>query len=555
MMKIYINILAACLVFCATLSCEKWSDRQVFEGSGLGAVTKYYELPETASEAHVDVIATMQYDIRCDAEWLSVPASSQGRDGFNFTCQPNTGLTRQATILLAIDKTNHYDTLTVFQNGTTAIKTVSGVADGVGSIALNSQVESVGLSAEYHNGAADWITDTQIVGNDLTFAYLKNETAFPRFASIVITYKDAAGVSLKHRFDVLQSNSADSLQPSEDAFSDLTKDGKWANCYVLPDGQAAAYAVEVKHVSGEMISDKIRTAEILWETTLGTVNNLVYVQSDNKLYFAKPAGVRGNAVVALKDYNGNILWSYHVWASGEAVNDIKLGEYFFMDRNLGALANAVPVETENGTVGMFYQWGRKDPFPPAKHLKDNNGLISAVYPENAVVFTVAQNGVPVETTVANPNVFYWGNANKGEQDWSSIPDQVYWSTSAKTDYDPCPHGYVVPDVDQLTELTKDAAKGTKYSIITDDNGVKSYLVWGGWVRRKLADTHFAHVGQYPHLWSTTIEDATETGSDPKTDAEKIYNGAYATNTPTSTLVYPRRWGGNVRCVKVQSQNN
>ena len=103
---------------------------------------------------------------------------------------------------------------------------MSGVADGVGSIALNSQVESVGLSAEYHNGAADWITDTQIVGNDLTFAYLKNETAFPRFASIVITYKDAAGVSLKHRFDVLQSNSADSLQPSEDAFSDLTKDGK-----------------------------------------------------------------------------------------------------------------------------------------------------------------------------------------------------------------------------------------------------------------------------------------------------------------------------------------
>ena len=63
MMKIYINILAACLVFCATLSCEKWSDRQVFEGSGLGAVTKYYELPETTSEVHVDVIATMQYDI------------------------------------------------------------------------------------------------------------------------------------------------------------------------------------------------------------------------------------------------------------------------------------------------------------------------------------------------------------------------------------------------------------------------------------------------------------------------------------------------------------
>ena len=74
-------------------------------------------------------------------------------------------------------------------------------------------------------------------------------------------------------------------------------------------------------------------------------------------------------------------------------------------------------------------------------------------------------------------------------------------------------------------------------------------------RRKLADTQFAHVGQYPHLWSTTIENGTETGGDAKTDAEKMYNGAYATNTPNTTMLYPRRWGGNVRCVKVQNQHN
>ena len=64
MMKTYKYILAASLAVSAALSCEKWPDRQVFEGSGLGAVTKYYELPETATETHVDVIATMPYDIR-----------------------------------------------------------------------------------------------------------------------------------------------------------------------------------------------------------------------------------------------------------------------------------------------------------------------------------------------------------------------------------------------------------------------------------------------------------------------------------------------------------
>lgn len=553
MMNTYKYIIASCLVACAALSCEKWPDRQVFEGSGLGAVTKYYELPETATETHVDVIATMTYDIRCNAEWLSAPASSQGREGFKFTCLPNTGLTRQATIILAIDKTNHYDTLTVSQNGTTAIKMLSGVNDGVGKIALNSKVENVAISVDYYNGVNGWITDTQIDGDELSFTCLKNETAFPRFASIVITYKDAAGKSLKHRFDVLQSNSADSTQPSEGAFTDLTKDGKWANCYVLPDSQAAAYAVEVKHVSGEIISDKVRTAEILWETLEGTVNNLVYVPSDNKIYFQKPEGVRGNAVVAFKDYNGKVLWSNHLWASGEAVKDIEIGDNSFMDRNVGAIATTAPVEGESGASGLYYQWGRKDPFPWTRDMTSNNGLMSTVYPENAVTTEVAQNGVSLETTILHPSVYYWGNANKGMQDWSSSKNDGYWNSSAKTDYDPCPYGYVVPDLEQITTLTKAVSteKLSYGSVIVDNDGTKNYLSWGGWFRRMLhASTPYAHIGQYPHLWTSTTGEGKESSNN-----NELYYGAYATNTPTSTLVYPRRWGGNVRCVKVQSQNN
>lgn len=551
MMKRYINILAACLVFSAALSCEKWPDRQVFEGSGLGAVTKYYEVQETAGETFVDVIATMPYDIRCNAQWLSVPASSQGRDGFKFTCQPNTGLTRQATIILAIDKTNHYDTLTVCQNGTTAIKALSGLKEGVEKIALNSEVEDVALSVEYFNGMAGWITETQIDVNDLSFTYLKNETAFPRFASIVITYKDAAGKSLKHRFDVLQSNSSDSLQPSEDAFADLTEDGKWANCYILPDSQAAAYAVEVKHVSGEQISDNVRTAEILWETVPGTIANLVYVPADNKMYFQKPAGVRGNAVVALKDYNGKVLWSNHLWASGEDVKDIEIGDLCFLDRNVGAIATTAPVDGESGAAGMYYQWGRKDPFPWTRDMKASSGHMSTVYPDNAVTTEVAQNGVSLETTIANPSVYYWGNANKGLQDWSSPQDEGYWSSSAKTDYDPCPYGYVVPDLEQIQILAGaiSSEKASYGSVIVADDGTKNYLPWGGWFRRMLhATTPYAHIGQYPHLWTST----TGEGKESSNNNEK-YNGAYATNTPTTTLVYPRRWGGNIRCVKVQNK--
>ena len=103
-MNTYKYILAAILVTCAVISCEKWPDRQVFEGSGLGAVTKYYEIQEGQADVHVDVIATMPYEIRNSADWISVPATSQARDGFTISCKHNTGLIRQASIILAIAK-------------------------------------------------------------------------------------------------------------------------------------------------------------------------------------------------------------------------------------------------------------------------------------------------------------------------------------------------------------------------------------------------------------------------------------------------------------------
>ena len=77
MMNTYKYILAAILMAGSVISCEKWPDRQVFEGSGLGAVTKYYEILEEKADIHVDVISTMPYEIRNSADWISVPSSSE----------------------------------------------------------------------------------------------------------------------------------------------------------------------------------------------------------------------------------------------------------------------------------------------------------------------------------------------------------------------------------------------------------------------------------------------------------------------------------------------
>ena len=416
MMNTYKYILAVILAAGAVISCEKWPDRQVFEGSGLGAITKYYEIQEGQSDVHVDVIATMPYEIRNSADWISVPATSQARDGFTISCKPNTGLIRQASIILAIEKTSHYDTVVVRQNGTTAIKMLDAEADGVAKIAMGGRVGDHQLSVDFYGNQTEWISDLKVEGTDISFSYLQNDLDIPRFASVIMTFKDPAGVPLAHRFDVFQRN----VEGAEQAVVDLTEGGKWANCYLLDESGAASYSFEPKHVSGEGISGQLRTVEVLWETAQNTVENLAYDQTANKVYFTKTAGAKGNAVIALRDYNGNLLWSYHLWATSQDVKEISLGGVKFLDRNIGAVANTAPLAAENDAVGMFYQWGRKDPFPAPSKMNEVNGVLSTVYPQGAITLQTKQSGVTLETAILNPTVYYWGNDNVGAEDWSSV---------------------------------------------------------------------------------------------------------------------------------------
>lgn len=336
---------------------------------------------------------------------------------------------------------------------------------------------------------------------------------------------------------------------------DLTDGGRYANCYVLSDVEEAYYSVDVRLISGAKPAEDITSAAVIWESSLGLITRCSYDPQTNKLYVNKAKNAKGNAVVKLMDKDGKIRWSYHFWmtSTGTAVPEISLGGVTFLDRNIGAIANAAPAAGENDAAGTYYQWGRKDPFPSPEDLKTSaNGQISEVYPSGAVVFKTAQDGVSPETAIQNPATYYWGNSNKNAQDWSNTSFDGYWSTSSKTDFDPCPYGYVVPDKSQIEALIG-AYSGTSAAygyMLNCDGGITNYICSGGWIRRKLSTTsECAHTGQHPHYWSTTTAEGTETSGDAKTDAEKKYKGAYATDKINNILVFPRRWGANVRCVK------
>ena len=88
--------------------------------------------------------------------------------------------------------------------------------------------------------------------------------------------------------------------------------------------------------------------------------------------------IPGNVVIAAKDEEGNIIWSWHIWiANGYDAEASKVAmgvnNLVMMDRNIGANIGSEE-GVSNGwiagtAVGMTYQHGRKDPFPGPFDIK------------------------------------------------------------------------------------------------------------------------------------------------------------------------------------------
>ena len=163
---------------------------------------------------------------------------------------------------------------------------------------------------------------------------------------------------------------------------------------------------------------------------------------DGMVYFKTVDAFReGNALIAVKDENGTILWSWHIWMTDEPQEQVYYNDAgVMMDRNLGAIS-AIPGEP--GLMGLRYQWGRKDPFMGQIRKSDGTDDIASSYlwPSSGV-----SPDSPIEYAISHPTVVM-GYRNHG--DWISVSsvtqiDNTRWQ-SEKTIYDPCPAGWRVPD--------------------------------------------------------------------------------------------------------------
>lgn len=229
----------------------------------------------------------------------------------------------------------------------------------------------------------------------------------------------------------------------------LSKNGI-ANSYIVPEAGIYSFQANVIgngysgiidgagfHTSDAAISPA--SAELLWCEHEGAVSGVSFDESNGRITFLA-TGQEGNAVIAAKDADGNIIWSWHIWMTDQPAEHLyknSTGEYIVLDRNLGATrAEQSSDDSEwQETKGLAYQWGRKDPF--VRYKEDN--LYEGTQP--TVRYSTSYDQVPIATTIANPTVFY----GLEHSYWTDSSNQSLWSVGKKTIYDPCPPGYRVPD--------------------------------------------------------------------------------------------------------------
>lgn len=267
-------------------------------------------------------------------------------------------------------------------------------------------------------------------------------------------------------------NDASIKDLSVSSATDLSKNGT-ANCYMV--SQAGLY--KIKTVKGNDITKTLTDAvspALLWETfgtdvapsRMDLISGVCY--KDGYLIF-QTANIfkEGNALIAVRDKDGKILWSWHIWMTDKPQEHVyKHNAGTMMDRNLGA-TSATPGDV--GALGLLYQWGRKDPFIGSSSISDAVEAKSTFGWESPVR-SESSTGT-IDYAVAHPTTFI--TSNHKNNDWyytgADSTDNTRWTTSetSKSIYDPCPDGWRVPDGGTGGVWNKGGFEDTEYDEVNE----------------------------------------------------------------------------------------
>ena len=251
-----------------------------------------------------------------------------------------------------------------------------------------------------------------------------------------------------------------------------------ANCYMIVPDNSITIPVNVRgngvYVAGTGLETSISplSVGILWETSAGLIS-LGGLSSDKKVVVTA-GSTSGNAVIAAysgANQSGDILWSWHIWVTDYdpdngttfTVTNSASKEYVFMDRNLGA-TSATP--GNSSTMGLQYQWGRKDPFTGSSSFTSTDemtlydayghgstGIITVNSSTGMINIVQTTSEENLSNSIKNPMSYYckgYGSSYDWYSTSNSLRNDALWggedrnTPSNKTIFDPCPAGWRVP---------------------------------------------------------------------------------------------------------------
>ena len=199
-----------------------------------------------------------------------------------------------------------------------------------------------------------------------------------------------------------------------------TDANKWYRFKATIRGNGAATSAQISYTGTDIpANDRIApdNAALVWETREGDkAPTLDYVGYSRNGYIVFKLGeaTEGNAVVAAKN-GATTLWSWHIWITAAfdrngikvqtyetrprnglaSYANITKREFKMMDRNLGAASGTATKVAEEAikTYGVYFQFGRKDPFPAAGVMtRINDADIVPVYDANGNKITGINEG-------------------------------------------------------------------------------------------------------------------------------------------------------------------
>lgn len=241
-------------------------------------------------------------------------------------------------------------------------------------------------------------------------------------------------------------------------------------------------------------------AILLWEGRLDLIRNVALSTDGRQITFNVPASNirQGNALIALRDKEGTIIWSWNIWITDYkpatdyiTYTDSSGAVHHYYKRNVGRisggditqfphcetyvkftqtdvpdgmepLSTTVPftqtgITVETADYYNYYQWGRKDPIKSAvkEWFDASHHEIKTIQTIDLPTISSTENYIP--TFIKNPDVFYTANHSQRFSYSNLWNSSLSTTDNVKTIYDPSPVGAKVPVDNGLVAIVHDTS--------------------------------------------------------------------------------------------------